>query len=326
MRNSLVAMFILVCELFSKIHGSTPTAYGVCNDISEVTEISNSNVFYKIPAKYTFDNSDKVVIGTSKNSESLSIYDDNFNLIKLIGIADTESTDDNCYVMNLYYSSDYSRGAVIGNGMLITTQTLFNQDEKYEYIVSYDGIVNGISELVGFKVKSEDGTTICIVPFPDGFLLCSRAANDIHLLEINDKKFLILNTLKVLTSAKDEEKEDGTYITYTDTDKKYYYYNLIYEIDDKNTSVRSVSPPIKVYASPTISYHESMVDIDLSHEITHDATFSVSAISGRVVENGRINASTGKTSIDTSTMQRGVYIVSVNNGATPRESAKIIVR
>jgi hypothetical protein len=273
-------------------------AFGVSGanaDVTLRTRTTSFNVFDIVPAKYTYDNKDKVLVTVDewknyKKSE-LSIYDNEFIFVKNI-VADS-------YFMNLYNSANLTEGYAVGSGILYVTQTLFNDDDKYEYLSPT--IVDG--KCTGFSVVSEDGKVLSNVKF-GGYTLYSTSDNDIYLLELSGNNFLVVKV------------QDADYVKY----------NLVYAIDKQNSSVKSVGAPIKTSVHPTAPARGETVNIDLSDVAAQGATVSVTSVSGKTVMSEKIAAGTNHASIDTSSLQRGVYVVTVNNGKTTRENTKIIIR
>jgi hypothetical protein len=176
---------------------------------------------------------------------------------------------------------------------------LFNDDDKYEYLSPT--IVDG--KCTGFSVVSEDGKVLSNVKF-GGYTLYSTSDNDIYLLELSGNNFLVVKV------------QDADYVKY----------NLVYAIDKQNSSVKSVGAPIKTSVHPTAPARGETVNIDLSDVAAQGATVSVTSVSGKTVMSEKIAAGTNHASIDTSSLQRGVYVVTVNNGKTTRENTKIIIR
>jgi hypothetical protein len=277
--------------------------------------MSEFHSFGKLPAKYTADSKDKVIIANyeSRNTRKTyySIYDASFTLVKEITADSTEFTDSYYYpcVMNLYAFDNFDGDNVSGNAINVT-QTLFNNDAKYEYLMAVVEKVDGYSRGTGFKVKSENGTTVASVKFPEGYVLYSLYDNDAYLLELDGVNYIIIKAYR----PNHEEDDD-----------ELYYYNLVYKIDVSTSSVKQVGAPIKVKVSPTIVERGEMINVALPEIGANTGAINVVSTSGAVVFNQKVEAGTSQASIDTSSLQRGLYIVTIDNGKT-RESTKIIIR
>lgn len=298
--------------------------------------------FSVLSAKYAADNKEKAVIytvGDKDNTACLSIYDDELRLEKEIKISDSPVSatlytyyyageSDNRVVENVEKHNDTYYPNIKNLGGCYATQTLFNNDDKYEYVMPIvealeaDRIINEYGEVTvdgqvlrttGFKVMSEDGSTINTVYLPEGYYL-----QNYDLLTVNDKSYILVAAIhKVNTESQSE---------YGGNNIQYNSYNLIYAIDKESSSVKSVSAPIKVTVHPTTPERGTCVDIELEADTIDGGLITVTSASGKVIMNQNIAAGTTHASIDTSSLERGLYIVTVNNGKASRESTKIIIR
>jgi hypothetical protein len=296
-------LFLILCAIAFGMSGAKA-------DVNLTTTMSEFHSFAKLPAKYTADSKDKVIIANyeyrSTRKTYYTIYDASFTLVKEITADSTEFTDSYYYpcVMNLYAFDNFDGGSNVSGYAINVTQTLFNNDAKYEYLMVVVEEVDGYSEGTGFKVKSEDGTTVASVKFPEGYVLYSLSDNDAYLLELDGVNYIIIKV----------EDSDS-----------YDYYNLVYEIDRSSSSVKQVGAPIKVKVSPTIVERGEMINVALPEIGANTGAINVVSTSGAVVFNQKVEAGTSQASIDTSSLQRGLYIVTIDNGKT-RESTKIIIR
>jgi hypothetical protein len=299
-------LFLILCAIAFGMSGAKA-------DVNLTTTMSEFHSFGKLPAKYTADSKDKVIIANyeSRNTRKTyySIYDASFTLVKEITADSTEFTDSYYYpcVMNLYAFDNFDGDNVSGNAINVT-QTLFNNDAKYEYLMSVVEKVDGYSRGTGFKVKSENGTTVASVKFPEGYVLYSLSDNDAYLLELDGVNYIII---KVYRPNHEEEES--------------YYYNLVYKIESSTSSVKQVGAPIKVKVFPTIVERGEMINVALPEIGANTGAINVVSTLGAVVFNQKVEAGTSQASIDTSSLQRGLYIVTIDNGKT-RESTKIIIR
>jgi hypothetical protein len=193
------------------------------------------------------------------------------------------------------------------------TQNLFNNDEKYEYIIPNKEVVDidriedhyhvtgQTIRTTGYRIMSEDGTILSTIKYPNGYF---DGGNGMSHAVLNNKNYLLCSV----------------------NDKDYNDYYLVYEIDPSSNSVKSVGAPIKTSVHPTAPARGETVNIDLSDVAAQGATVSVTSVSGKTVMSEKIAGGTNHASIDTSSLQRGVYVVTVNNGKTTRENTKIIIR
>lgn len=292
----------------------------------------HEQAFCKLPANFTADNCDKAVLCTDNG---LEIYNDEFNLEKQIEVdANVVSATWSRYIYDDFgpyketdYTDTYAPKAMQLNvkfadvSAIYAAQTLFNSDDKYEYILPIvepidldnctyvDWYAEGqVLGGTGFKVMSEDGSVICSVSLPSGYYLSSF--NYMDLMELSGKAYLCVTV------------EDGISVQYG-SGASYY---LIYAIDNKTSSVKSIGAPIKAKVHPTTPEHGTAVNIDLPENATHGCNVVVTSASGKVVINQKIAADTTHTAIDTSALPRGLYVVTVDSGNGAVESTKIIIR
>jgi hypothetical protein len=92
------------------------------------------------------------------------------------------------------------------------TQTIFNSDDKYEYLMPVFTIKNESNEedrdgdgeidlkdtwtnavMTGIQVVSETGTVIQAINFPNGFKSYSDSKNDVDLIKINGKLYISIS-------------------------------------------------------------------------------------------------------------------------------------
>lgn len=195
------------------------------------------------------------------------------------------------------------------------TQTLFNDDEEYEWI---ENMMEKISvnredknnrtvgeeiRNVGFRVMTEKGK-VAEVKYPAGYY---SIYDDFSLLIIDDKNYLC-SEVKKDTAADDE------------------YYSIIYEVTKTGASVQMVGEPIKVKVSPTGPRRGTPVEVEIGETVGQRCSVAVVSASGQCVMKRDVAPGTAKTSIDTASMQQGVYVVTVTDERGTRNATKIVVR
>lgn len=224
-------------------------------------------------------------------ADCYQILNTDFQLIKTIFIPESEGpsevVDMTCFSAETDYMPD-----------VIMSQTLFNNDELYEWVIPI------VKEhfIIGYKVISENWQTLTEINFPKGYIsdycglnLYCMSDGDVYLL------------------AKVREEVDSTYQPWS----------LVYRIDKENGSVSQIGEPLKIGVSPTAPRRGTPVTVDLSAE-KGECMVEVVAADGRVVAR-KMNCS-GRTTIETSGLASGLYVVNVVNGQNRREATKIVVR
>lgn len=195
------------------------------------------------------------------------------------------------------------------------TQTLFNDDEAFEWIIPVISAVDiSLTTLdrketgqslvsTGFMVKSEDGSTVATVAFPSG--LYGYIYDSPELLIIDNRYYLVV---AVFTADYSEN------------------YSLIYEISRESGLIDMVGEPLPVKVHPTAPVRGATVDVEIGATTGNRLVLGVVGSDGRTVMRRNLEPGTTHTSIDTGRLGRGVYVVTVTDGAGTRNATKIVVR
>lgn len=132
----------------------------------------SGNHFSIVPSVFCYDGKACIAV-TLENT--ISIYNDEIEFVRqfiffgeLLDMAPT----------------DYDNGTYVDRS-LYATQTLFNTDEKFEYLVA---VKNSDEEITGLKIMSENGATLQTIMFEESF-----GWFEVRLIKINDKKYLNIN-------------------------------------------------------------------------------------------------------------------------------------
>lgn len=186
------------------------------------------------------------------------------------------------------------------SGYLSFTQTLFNDDERYEYIIpvfaenfKVDGSVSYLP-CTGFKVVNSDGLTL----FEDKF------EKDLQ-LERGDVLYGEVYRL----GSRDYLRVEQNY----------------YSIDRKTNSLKSIEMPTALKAFPCITRRNTDVRLDFAAS-SAERVLSLVDANGRVLKSSRIASGIDTWNVNTGSLTSGLYIVTLSDGATSVETAKIIIR
>lgn len=190
----------------------------------------------------------------------------------------------------------------------VLTQTLFNNDAEFEWIIEKYKVVNVESGVdgnqdvatCGFKVMSQNGATVVDIDFP---IDLDWADFDVYMT--SDGAYL---------SVSGESIEDDS------------YYNLIYKVDPNSSAIQAVGAPRKVSVSPTAPRRGTPVNVSLGEPVGNNCKLSVVSASGRTAIVQNLKPGDSEAVIDTNRLGNGVYVVVVDNGKTKREATKIVVR
>lgn len=206
------------------------------------------------------------------------------------------------------------------------TQTLFNNDEAYEYIcpileTRQDGEVrkedrDGDGEIdryetsysvfaTGFKVISESGATLSTVSF--GNNLVNRSYDYTNLITINDKRYLQFRVF---------EFSNGSYGA---------SYNIFYKIDRNASSIRQMGAPIKTKVYPTVADRNETITVEVGGNAADREVFVHNA-AGQTVFRQTVPAGQNTVQINAAMLSRGLNVVSVKSGKGGSEACKVIVK
>lgn len=206
------------------------------------------------------------------------------------------------------------------------TQTFFNADEDYEYIINVNEVIeqtteSNYDEWDGPKlykriyrdthptlkrIVNNRGTTLAELKAPAGTYFGDSGEYEFggQLIESNGKRYLAVGAYEI--------DGDGEYM-------------CVYQISESG-SVNQVLAERKVRVSPTTPKQGQGVVVDLGEAASGSASVAVVSANGQKVGSARVKAGERQVSLDTARLAPGLYIVNVTDGATTREATKIIVR
>lgn len=198
---------------------------------------------------------------------------------------------------------------------ILLTQTLFNTDESFEWLISMPEAVDVSYTTereqvsgkrirnVGFKVLSENGSTVAEVRYPAGYT--GSDYNELDMLIVDGSYYIMARV------SNESNTED---------------YYIIYQVSQGTNSIKMVGEPMRVKVYPTAPVRGTDVEVEIGETVGERCTVSVVSVSGRTVLNRSIEPGTTHTTINTGNMQQGVYIVNVNDDHGKRTATKIVIR
>lgn len=231
---------------------------------------------------------------------------------------------------------DYDANQIIserfsnGDGVCLS-QTLFNQDEKYEYLSfshelseEYDYGYNEptpdhyesgtytenktfyqYSLYKSFNIMSEDGTILQTVTFPNGFEMMEYVAAQI--IQLSGEFYILCQG----------EMNDNTTL-------------LIYKINRSSVgaSVEQVCAPIKVGAFPSIANRNQMITIQLSGDNagSRQTNLQVVDMQGKVMNQQTIPVGQTTTTIPAHRLSNGMNLIKITQGSKTIGTEKVIVK
>lgn len=207
---------------------------------------------------------------------------------------------------------------------LYFSQTLFNNDEKYEFIVpvygefekskdysyeydrDYDGEIDAIYETydakrIGFDVVNQDGNVLCSVrpTIPDGYKFDEYPT----LLIIGGKRYLVTEAWEY----------DGSGYEYT-----------FYLIDPNSTSLQQVGQPLTASVFPTMPRNNDVINVELDGN-DKPGEIVVTNTKGQTVYKQKVAAGERRVQINSRRLNNGLNIITVNNG-DEKQNFKVIVK
>lgn len=214
-----------------------------------------------------------------------------------------------------------------GNGFLLT-QTLFNSDEKYEYItfpyevleseegwfsptiddgqtyMQYASFWYG-SYYTGFDVMSEDGSILQSITFPQGFEMCEYVNAQIS--KLSDEYYIIC-----------QGEMNGSETL------------LIYKINrsESGSSVEQVCEPIKIGAYPNPANRNQTITIELNGENVGNEPTDLEVINmqGQVIKQQRIQIGQKQAQINTRNFSSGLHLIKAIQNGKNVGTEKVIVK
>ncbi len=228
---------------------------------------------------------------------------------------------------------DYDNGEyqyVSGINMGIVTQTLFNEDELYEYIHFTEGEwyrayygneptpSHNDQETItrtsyyhplcgGFEILSETGNSLCSISFPSTFKV-SLWYGTVNMIKLDGLYYLC-----VTGKISDEE-----------------YGELIYKIDrsDKQASVQQVSMPIRIGAFPNPAKTDQTITIQLTGENAGKAQteLQITDMQGKTIDRRMIPAGQQQTTVSAKHFAPGMNIINILQNGKSVGTEKVIVK
>lgn len=246
---------------------------------------------YGIDEQFLYDAGTQYVVSVEysedRTAATMRVYDNEFNLKKTIT---PESVPSALYVQMLNANSaDYT---------IYLTQTLFNDDEKFEYLIE-----PGSGTPTELKVVSEDGTVLQTLKFPAGVEVYR---DEIDLFVVGSNKYLRIGV------SVDENGNE--------------YMNL-YKInkDAKDPSKVSIATaPMRVSVSPRMASRNQ--DINVVAEGNGVREVIVTNAAGQVVYSTKVAAGENNVRISSRRLSSGLNVVSVKGADGKEENCKVIVK
>ena len=226
------------------------------------------------------------------------IYDEDLNLIKTLRFAKND------YPYYISYSSYNNRGS---GTELKYTQTLFNNDEKFEYVTKIkqyvqDDYGSNTEVTVGLNIVSEDGTILQTLTLPEG----RKGSSYPRIYEIGRNYYIAFGEFR--------DKDGFRYTDFCKINK-----------DASDPSKVSISTePKRMSVSPRMVGRNEDITVAAETEDLRDVV--VTDASGRRVYSTRVGDGQRAVRINANRLTPGMNVVNVKDANGKKEDFKVIVK
>lgn len=218
-----------------------------------------------------------------------------------------------------------------GDGVCLT-QTLFNDDAQYEYLYfpfstyatreynrpeeptchdcydhsttyTQEGTVYYQSLFTGFEVKSENGTTLQSISFPNGFVMLGS---------INAQIIKISNEFYIICTG---EMNNNPAM-------------LVYKINRNGgqQSVQQIGAPVRISAFPCPASHNQTITVNLAGDSKSQTELQVVNMKGQMLEHRMVPAGEKQTTINAARLAPGVNLIRALQNGKPVGDTRVIVQ
>lgn len=272
--------------------------------INDVVKLGDDDDYF-IPAEYSADGKSHIVSiefpdefadndDSSDEFSKINVHDDDLNVIKSFNVPFNPGLEDDVRCFN------YNTGLSYGDLCIAVTQTLFNNDENYEYISPiYSSNDTYGEDRIGFNIVSENGVVMQTITYNGLYL------SHLEIVTINEKRLL---------RAVVNNKSD--YSTY------HYYYS----INSNSSSIKQIGEPVKANVHPSLVGRNETLTIKLSGNESNNRVVTVHDAGGRTVYRTTVPAGQNTLQINSSELSQGLNVISVTGKNGNVKSSKIIVK
>lgn len=268
-------------KLFTALMLTMATTSMMAQEPIAKIELSYDKDYYFTNSKFSVNGQSQLFTIDDKTS-TFALYDEYFTKqreFKTIQINTPQGTRKYCTI-GCY---NYDEGIKYASSIYIS-QTLFNSDEKYEYLSPiYDGKYTGIN------VVSEDGTILQTINFGNYYL--GTIVSQINLYVINGKKYLFIDDMR------NPDSTDPTI--------------LIYRIDSETSQINFVAKhegTLNIH--PRVADRSDMITVEMNEEDDNGIReIIVSNAAGQTITRVPVEKGQKSVTIPASELSRGMNIV-----------------
>lgn len=232
-----------------------------------------------------------------------TILDENFEVQKFIPI-----TEDDKHELLDIYLYDFDSNCTDSEDMRFT-QTLFNTDEKFEYVIGvYEEKAVGDEynpwmrrDYTGLEIKSESGETLSSITFDTPFTYY-----------VTPEFFKMGETIYLTVSG--GAGDDG------------YSPVLVYRIDRNSNSLQKVKDMQGLNIMPRMPKRHEMVTVEMDEISNVARKLVVVNAAGQVVDHVIVPAGSKQVQLSASRMSHGLNVIQLKDGTQTSNGYKIMVR
>lgn len=249
-----------------------------------VKTYDTGNTFRFVPKVFAYQEKPCIYVNqrSDSNTKDFVIFDENFEVIKRISNIEAEDIE--------FYDFD----TFADDNQFYLSQTLFNNDEKFEYITL---IENNSGNCSGLQIKSETEDVLSTVTFNNAYSNCY-----LQVFKIKSKMYLLVVA----------EDDDLTYI---------------YRIDKETSTVQKVKTVEGINIMPRMPKRHEVVTVELDDVSDESREIQVVNGAGQMVDRIIVPAGQKQVQLNSAHMSPGINIINVKGSDNKTASSqKIFVK
>ncbi len=286
---------------------------------------------YALPLQYTANNASYLVYldgDYGSMAETIKIYDENLNVVKTISrsITTYEREETITYDGESPYTSHstsydyteepslYSTEGVCYGAYMPITQTLFNSDEKFEYLVPiYRNTTYTITDYQR-ECKEEVKGYVC-----KGYKIISDDNTEVGSITINEEQVAYVQEAEIIVIG------EKTYLLLRVKNTNGTSYDYYYAIDKETSSISETPVRMAMSVRPTVAKKNEVINVTLPED-SKASQLMVTSAAGQTIRRIPLKAGVSSYQVRTTGLASGMYVISVDEGGNKKEYCKVVIR